>query len=301
MPDIQDAMVVEKPPKWIQGLHEFVTVNAASGYALASGKVGIALIDRIVGTQNAIGAFFGAYHNSSPLVVFASSNLPGVPIETGAPELHFSSFQNLMVVPWVKWFGQVNALETMSLDVDKAFHVALSEHRAPVYLMLRQDLMAKRLSTKVSAPLSENTDSPTLSPRVPDDETIQKIVETILPHENPEIITSYIGRRPEAVASLVSFAHIFGIPVRERRFFMNYPTKDPLHLGFVHRYNPPKPRTSSDSVIALELGLLPHQRFGEEIDAFRLEQRPYAQAGRVPPAEIMAHRFFQPKLGPRAT
>jgi thiamine pyrophosphate-dependent acetolactate synthase large subunit-like protein len=274
MPDIQDAMVVEKPPKWIQGLHEFVTVNAASGYALASGKVGIALIDRIVGTQNAIGAFFGAYHNSSPLVVFASSNIPGVPIETGAPELHFSNFQNLMVVPWVKWFGQVNALDTMSHDVEKAFHEALSEHRAPVYLTLRQDLMAKPLSTKVSVPASQNTNNPTLSPRVPDDQTILKIVVTILAHEKPEIITSNVGRRPEAVASLVRFAHMFGIPVRERRFFMNYPTKDPLHLGFVHRYDAPKPIASSDLVIALEIGLLPHQSFGEEIDAIDLNSDP---------------------------
>jgi hypothetical protein len=134
MPDIQDAMVVEKPPKWIQGLHEFVTVCAASGYALASEKPGVALIDRVVGTQNAIGAFFAAYHNSAPLVVFASSNLPGVPIETGAPELHYSSFQNLMVAPWVKWSTQVNALENISDDVAKAFDMAISEHRGLRYV-----------------------------------------------------------------------------------------------------------------------------------------------------------------------
>ncbi len=86
MPDIQDAMVVEKPPKWIQGLHEFTTVSAAAGYALASGREGVALIDRVVGTQNAIGAMFCAYMNSSPTVIFASANVPGVPIQTGAPE-----------------------------------------------------------------------------------------------------------------------------------------------------------------------------------------------------------------------
>lgn len=51
MPDIQDAMVVVKPPKWIQGLHEFVSVSAAMGYALASGRPGVALIDRVVGTE----------------------------------------------------------------------------------------------------------------------------------------------------------------------------------------------------------------------------------------------------------
>ncbi len=38
MAEIQDAMVVVKPPKLIQGLHEFTTVNAAVGYALESEK-----------------------------------------------------------------------------------------------------------------------------------------------------------------------------------------------------------------------------------------------------------------------
>jgi Thiamine pyrophosphate-requiring enzymes [acetolactate synthase, pyruvate dehydrogenase (cytochrome), glyoxylate carboligase, phosphonopyruvate decarboxylase] len=61
MPDIQDAMVVVKPPKWIQGLHEFVSVSAAIGYSLASEKVGVALIDRIVGTLNCAGAFYAAF------------------------------------------------------------------------------------------------------------------------------------------------------------------------------------------------------------------------------------------------
>src|SRR5690348_15197787 len=61
MPDIQDAMVVEKPPKWIQGLHEFVSVCAATGYGLASGQAGVSLIDRSVGTQNAVGAFYVAF------------------------------------------------------------------------------------------------------------------------------------------------------------------------------------------------------------------------------------------------
>jgi thiamine pyrophosphate-dependent acetolactate synthase large subunit-like protein len=40
MAEIQDAMVMVKPPKWIMGLHEFTTVNAAAGYALASESLG---------------------------------------------------------------------------------------------------------------------------------------------------------------------------------------------------------------------------------------------------------------------
>jgi len=258
MPDIQDAMVVEKPPKWIQGLHEFTTVSAATGYALASGREGVALIDRIVGTQNAIGAIFGAYMNSSPTIIFASANVPGVPIQTGAPELHYSIYQPMMVLPWVKWLAHVNSLETMPDDIEKAFYTALSEHKAPVYVTLRQDLMAQKVQKGWTGHTSGD---PLASPRVPDDGTIDRIIDTLLTHDNPVLLTSQLGRHPEAVSSLVNFANLFGIGVIERRFFMNYPVSDELHLGFVSRYLDPEIPAQTDLVIALELGLLPHQTF----------------------------------------
>jgi len=132
MPDIQDALAVVKPPKWIQGLHEFTTVSAAAGYALASEGPGVALIDRIVGTQNSVGAFYAAYMNSAPLVVFASANLPGVPILTGEPEYHYHSNQAHFVQPWLKWHTENHSLETLASDMGKAFHLALSEPRAPL-------------------------------------------------------------------------------------------------------------------------------------------------------------------------
>lgn len=259
MPDIQDAMVVEKPPKWIQGLHEFTTVSAAAGYALASGREGVALIDRIVGTQNSVGAFFGAYMNSSPAIIFASSNVPGVPIQTGAPELHYSSFQTTMVLPWVKWYTQINSLDTMPEDIEKTFFMALSEHPAPVYVTLRQDLMAQTVEKGWTSAVT--TSDPHISPRVPDDVTVDRIIDVIVSCENPILTTSQAGRHPEAVDTLVKFAHTLGIGVMERRFFMNYPITDRFHLGFLTRYQDPEIPEKTDLIIALELGLLPHQNF----------------------------------------
>jgi len=271
MPDIQDAMVVEKPPKWIQGLHEFTTVSAAAGYAQASGRGGVALIDRVVGTQNAIGAMFGAYMNSAPTVIFASANVPGVPIQTGAPELHYSFYQTMMVLPWVKWSTQVNALESMPEDIEKAFFMALSEHQAPVYVTLRQDLMAQTVEKGWTA---STRGEPITSPRVPDDATIQKIVDGILAHDRPLLITSQLGRHPEAVGSLVEFANAFGVGVMERRFFMSYPVSDKLHLGFLTRYHDPEIPDKTDLIIALELGLLPHQNL-KDIDLIDLASDPF--------------------------
>jgi thiamine pyrophosphate-dependent acetolactate synthase large subunit-like protein len=266
MPDIQDAMVVEKPPKWIQGLHEFVTVNAASGYALASGKPGVALIDRVVGTQNSVGAFYGAYLNCSPVVVFASSNVAGVPIPTGETEYHYVTHQASFVAPWLKWSAENNSLDTLPEDVEKAFFMASSSHPGPTYLTLRQDLMAQR----VQKGRVFKAEEPHQSPRVPDDASLEKILSSLLTHENPLVIASHMGRNPGAVFQLVDFAHTLGLPVRERRVFMNYPMSDAMHLGFVSRAATPELLPETDLVVLIETGLLPHQRFPDGVDVVDL-------------------------------
>ncbi len=257
MPDIQDAMVVVKPPKWIQGLHEFVSVSAAMGYALASGRVGVAMVDRIVGTLNAAGAFYPAFLTSSPIAVLASSNIPGVALPTPGKEYHYHSNQVHPVSPWVKWSAQVNSLETLSQDVEKAFFMALSEPRAPTYLTLRQDLMV----TEMNRGRMPNPGPRKLAPTVPDDATLASIVEMILSSDGPQLLTAQLGRDPSNVRSAIAFAHLFGVAVGETRFFMNYPLSDPLHVGYVDSGSSPQLLPSTDLVLALEMGLLPNHGF----------------------------------------
>jgi thiamine pyrophosphate-dependent acetolactate synthase large subunit-like protein len=266
MPDIQDAMVVVKPPKWIQGLHEFVTVNAASGYALASGKPGVAMIDRSVGTQNCVGAFYGAFMNSAPIVVFASANVPGVPIPTGEIEYHYVASLAQMVNPWVKWSTHLESLDTLPEDVEKAFYMATSEHQGPTFVTLRQDLMASGVSQgRVIEPVSPP------APRVPDDASLKKVLNMIVESDNPVMLVSQAGRHPEVPFLLARLAHRLGIGVVERRVFMNYPMTDGLHLGFDTSYADPSLPDGTDFVLTIEMGLLPHYGFkkGVEVVEFR--------------------------------
>jgi len=266
MPDIQDAMVVVKPPKWIQGLHEFVTVSAAAGYALASGKPGVALIDRSVGTQNCVGAFYGAFMNSAPIVVFASANVPGVPIPTGEIEYHYAANLTQMVYPWVKWSTHLESLDTLPEDVEKAFYMATSEHQGPTFVTLRQDLMASKVSKGRMLP---NVYPP--APRVPDDSSLEKALNMVVEANNPVMLVSQAGRHPEVPHLLVQLAHRLGLGVMERRVFMNYPMTDDLHLGFDTSYGDPNLPRHTDLVLAIEVGLLPHHWFrkGVEVVEFR--------------------------------
>ncbi len=66
-------------------------------------KIGMALIDRNVGTHNASGAFYCAYMNEAPIVVFASKNVAGVPYESNQIEYHYVNYEGILVYPWIKW------------------------------------------------------------------------------------------------------------------------------------------------------------------------------------------------------
>jgi thiamine pyrophosphate-dependent acetolactate synthase large subunit-like protein len=266
MAEIQDAMVVVKPPKWIQGLHEFTTVNAASGYALASEGLGVALIDRNVGTQNAAGAFYNAYMNMAPITIFASKNVAGVPVPDGQIEYHYMNYEGSLVAPWLKWNTQNESLETVEEDLAKAFYLATSEPWGTTFLTLRQDLMATKLpggfgDRKLLC--HDQIQQPTQSPRLLNRESIEKIYDALMSYSSPEVFVSHLGRRKSAYASLLNFAHTFGLAVNDYRSFLNFPITDPLHFGFTPLTKPPRTMKDIDLAVALELGLLPHQRFGE--------------------------------------
>jgi thiamine pyrophosphate-dependent acetolactate synthase large subunit-like protein len=273
MNDIQDAMVVVKPPKWIQGLHEFVSVNAASGYGLASGKAGVAMIGRIVGTLNAAGAGYCAYALSSPIVIIGSTNAPGAPIPNQLPEYHYFGDQFQPISMFLKWKTISSSLETLPDDIDKAFFLATSEHPGITYVAVRQDLMASRPgSSRVT-----NKESPAVSPIITDLETTEEVVSFLLKSDQPEVVTSKIGRRPQAVASLVSFAHTFGAAVREERSFMNYPVSDPFYLDALDvfgGYRPPELLKETDLLFSIEFGLIPQYTFEEGVSVVEMTSDP---------------------------
>ena len=59
-------------------------------------------------------------------------------------------------------------------------------------------------------------------------------IATVLANANhPLIVTSYLGRNPEAVPVLVELAELLAIPVLESAAFcVNFPGDHPLHCGY---------------------------------------------------------------------
>ncbi len=232
--DIQDAMTEVKPPIWIQGLHEFDSVCAAVGYALASEKVSVCLIDRVSGVTNALGAFYIAYQNYAPVVIFASQNEPALAgkLSNGKPRaaIHYHTWQTTFTTPWTKWRYELSNLDILPQSIMRAFMVSKTEPQGPTYMGLRQDLMAERVSP---VPLKRDISSFSSSGFTADNDGIKKAAKLILEAEKPTAIATNMGRHASSVDILVELSETLGFNVLDGRNFMNFPMSHPNFLGFI--------------------------------------------------------------------
>jgi thiamine pyrophosphate-dependent acetolactate synthase large subunit-like protein len=238
MPDVQDALTDVRPPIWIQGLHEFSSVCAAIGYAMASETPSVCLIDRIVGTSNALGAFYAAYEGYAPVLIFASQNLPGLAaghLPDGRPlsASHYNSWQSIFPTPWTKWRGELANVERLPESIMKAFTIAKAEPCGPTYMTLRQDLMAARVNPP-SGPMKRKDFF--TSNIAADEESVEAAAQLLVDAKSPLLLATSMGRNTLAVPKLVELAETLACGVLDGRAFLNFPMNHPNFLGFARRH-----------------------------------------------------------------
>ena len=223
-------------PRPITVPHEFVAVSMAHGYYMVTGEPQVVMVHVIVGTANASGAIINAARAHVP-IIFSAGRTPLTEAGfTGSRTvlIHWAqeSFdQATLVREFVKWDYELRNFAQLETVVDRALAIATSEPGGPVYLTLPREVLAE----------SHEELSLTTVPRqqahratVPDSAEIKEVAKLIAQATNPLIITSGIGRDPQAVEALVAFAESFAIPVvvGVGKTHMNFPTSHPLHLGF---------------------------------------------------------------------
>ena len=223
-----------KFPKFITVPHENVAMAMAHGYYRTCGKPAAVMVHVTVGTANTICGLMNAARDNVPILLAAGRT----PItETGHiasrnRSIHWGQElfdQGGMVREFVKWDYELRAGQPVDAVVDRALDIAMSEPRGPVYLTLPREVLANPATharRDTVRPLGVAAPEP--ARRV-----IEEAAAIIAKAEFPLIVTSTIGRDPEAVVELAKLADEFSIPVvqNEARDF-NLPTDHPMHLGF---------------------------------------------------------------------
>src|ERR671919_2807791 len=206
------ARTAKEDPRDIQPIvvpHEMAAVSMAHGYYNVTQKPQMVLVHTLPGTANALGGIINAHSSNVPVFLLAGRT----PITEGelrggkSQNIHWrqeSRDQGALVREFVKWDYELRTNQNLPAVVARAYKIAMSEPRGPVYLTLPREWLAEQLkSTEVlGGPLAPATKTQA------DQGSLEKIAEFLIGAENPLIATKYLGRSPEAVAHLVELAEL---------------------------------------------------------------------------------------------
>ena len=222
-------------PRLIVCPHEIVALCAAHAYATVTRQPQAVFVHVDAGTQNLGGAVSNALRGRVPVLIFAGAapftvtgELPG-----GRNEfIHWIQDvrdQRGILRGYVKYDNEIRTGRNVKQIVHRALQLARSEPAGPVYLVGPREVMEEQLEPYAADP----GEYPPVDPAALTAEAARDIATALAGARHPLIITSYLGRNPEAVPALVELAELLAIPVLESAaFHVNFPGDHPLHAGY---------------------------------------------------------------------
>ncbi|MFC5589748.1 thiamine pyrophosphate-requiring protein [Sporosarcina soli] len=238
-PSIIESLAIAKQenrelPTVITCPHEFVALSAAHGYAQATGKPQAVIVHVECGTQNMGGAIHNAFKSRVPVLVFAGSSPYTQEGElTGSRNEFIHWIQDVfdqrgIMRGYSKYDNEIRTGANVKQLVHRALQVAKSDPPGPVYLMGAREAMEQE-TTPVT--IQKELWEPIAPAAVPPN-LIEELVKDLLAAKKPLIVTSYLGRKKEAVKELVRLSDNLAIPVIESvPHHMNFPADHPMHCG----------------------------------------------------------------------
>jgi len=223
-----------KFPRVITVPHENVAMAMAHGYYKIAGKPAAVMVHVTVGTGNTVNGLMNAARDNIPILLAAGRT----PItETGHHAsrnrpIHWGqeSFdQGGMVREFTKWDYELRSGQPVAAIVDRALDIAMSEPRGPVYLTLPREV----LSDAATTPRRDEDRPLGAMAAVPSQQAIDAAADLLAGAQFPLILTSALGRSPEAFAAFAALTEEFALPVVQGEpNDLNLPSNHPMNLGF---------------------------------------------------------------------
>lgn len=216
-----------RDPQVIECLQEEIAVAVAFGYARATGRLTPTAVHNVVGTMHAAMAIYEAWVGRTPIMVFSGTGPMSTPERRPWIDwVHTALVQGNLVRDFVKWDDQPHDPESVPESFMRAYRVAMTEPRGPVYLALDAGWQEAQLERPVPIPDVRKYAPPT--PVQGDPAALREVARVIAGAELPIILADRVGRNPSAVASLVALAEVGSIPVMDLGGALNFPNTHPL-------------------------------------------------------------------------
>ena len=206
-------------PRLILCPHENVAIHMAAGYAALTGRGQAVMVHVDAGTANAAMGMHNLFRGRIPVMLVAGKapytlrgELPG----SRDNYVHFvqDPFDiGSLVRPYVKWEYSLPTSRIAPEVLRRAHSVMHSDPPGPVYLTLPREVLAENVAGPVQAFSAQRYGS--VAAGGLDPERADELVQRLMQAQAPVVLTSYLGRKAEAVKALEDLALLCGIRVVE--------------------------------------------------------------------------------------
>jgi acetolactate synthase-1/2/3 large subunit len=220
-------------PELVVCAHENLAISMAHGAYLGDGRVQAVMVHTSVGTANAVCGTFNAATDGVPVLLAAGRSPLFEDSVLGSRDggIHWAQEmydQASMVREFVKWDYELRDGVQVAAVLDRAIDIAMTAPRAPVYLSLPREVLARDASGAVPPRASAvPTDA------APDTEAVEQLADLLAGARFPVFVTAASGADPGTAAQLGQLCDEYSIGVlesRPRRY--NVSTSHPLHVGY---------------------------------------------------------------------
>jgi acetolactate synthase-1/2/3 large subunit len=227
-----------KHPEMILCPHEIVAVHMAGGYALATGRGQAVLVHVDAGTANACMSIQNLFRYRLPVMLFAGRAPYTMHGElTGSRDAYVHFVQDpfdiaSIVRPYVKWEYSLPSGVVVKEALARASAFMQSDPPGPVYMTLPRETLAEQWD-EADMPAYPRARYGSVQSGGIEPARADAIAQALMAAENPIALTSYLGRKPQAVAVLERLALICGIRVAEfNSVDLNISQDSPCFAGF---------------------------------------------------------------------
>jgi len=243
--------------------HEQGAVDAADGYARASGRVGVCLVTSGPGATNTVTGIASAYMDSIPIVII-SGQVPTQLIGNDA-------FQEVDIVgitrPCTKHNYLVKNVEDLPGIIKEAFYIARSGRPGPVLIDIPKDVANAQITYKGSKEVGLKSYRPTYDPNM---KQLNKVVKLIKNAKRPVIFAGGGVILSKASDALTEFARKTQIPVTTSLMGLGaFPATDALWLGMIGMHGTYRANMSTGACdLIIAIGVRFDDRVTGKTDAF---------------------------------
>ncbi len=199
--------------KFINVRHEQIATHAADGYARAKKETAVVLSHLGPGLTNAATGVANAALDCIPMVVIAGD----VPSHYYGKHphqevnLHADATQYEIYRPFVKRAWRVDSDHLFPEILEKAFQLAESGTPGPVLVSVPMDIFSKEIDVELFERQKHHTK--TIQKPSIDDETAERIINTLLEAKNPVVYAGGGVLLADAAEELAEFVNHFDFPV----------------------------------------------------------------------------------------